>query len=70
MITHFDSPERDMLTLARNRALRPSAARQVLAELAGELPLDELQAAVGIFQHELDARRGKAKYRMPSSALV
>lgn len=63
MITNFDSPERDMLTLARNRVLRPTMARQVLAELAGGLPLDELQAAVGIFQHELDARQGKTKYR-------
>lgn len=67
MITDTDNQEHDFALLTRHRAMRPSMARIAFAEMASDLPMDELRHVADIFRHELAARQGRIKYTLPNA---
>lgn len=63
MTAIFDHRERGLHLLNRSETLRPAMTRIAMAHLAEQLALDDLEYLATVFQHELDARRGRAKYQ-------
>ena len=63
MTAIFDHRERGLHLLNRSPTLRPAMTRIAMAHLAEQLALADLEYLTNVFQHELDARRGRAKYQ-------